>query len=628
MWTTKLIDSLPQDHYQVINDSKTPSGRVHVGSLRGVLIHDAVYRELQHRDLPGIYIYGVDDYDPMDGLPADAPDSVREHMGKPLCNVPPPADSNATDMADHYISEFLDVFRELNVGAQIYRMRDVYRGGLFNEAIDTILQNAHKVRDIYERVSGAKRPDHWHPFQVVCENCGKIGTTEVSAFNGEKVRYRCKPDLVTWATGCGHQGEISPFDGNGKLPWKLEWATKWHEFGITIEGAGKDHCTKGGSRDVAARIVRGIFGHEPPRNIPYEFFLVEGAKMSSSKGVGSSARDMADFLPPEILRFLMVKTDPKKAVNFSTDGAYMLKTFNEHDRLLELDDANEERDAILRAAEREVPAPIYAPVSFQLISSLLQIPHVDLRDTVRSRMGRELTEPEHRHLEARIAAAGYWLRHIAPEEDKFEVQEILPAIADQNTPVERYFINALRSRLLDVPWSEDGLQTAIFDTARLTPLPAKQAFVALYRLFLGKESGPRAGALLSFLDREFVMTRLDAARCPALAFIESVAISREEFLARLDTQKITGTIRSIIPGIYTPVGLEIPLEDWNDNLVDTEGVCALRIVSEEKNRLSATRVMVMRFEKGETPETVRERCRKEIAAFLGQLEEKGAYTPA
>ena len=28
---------------QVVNDSKTPSGRIHVGSLRGVVIHDVIY---------------------------------------------------------------------------------------------------------------------------------------------------------------------------------------------------------------------------------------------------------------------------------------------------------------------------------------------------------------------------------------------------------------------------------------------------------------------------------------------------------------------------------------------------------------------------------------------------------
>jgi len=619
MWTTKLINSLNKGQYQVINDSKTPSGRVHVGSLRGVLIHDAVYRELQSQGLPGIYIYGVDDYDPMDGLPADAPDSVREHMGKPLCNTPAPQGSTATDMADHYISEFLQVFRELDVAAQVYRMRDVYRGGLFNEAIHTILTNSHKVRAIYESISGAKRPDHWHPFQVICEKCGKIGTTEVSAFDGEKVQYHCKPDLVTWASGCGHKGEISPFDGNGKLPWKLEWAAKWHEFGITIEGAGKDHCTKGGSRDVATRILREVFGEQPPLNIPYEFFLVQGAKMSSSKGVGSSARDMADFLPPEILRFLMVKTDPKKAVNFSTDGAYMLKTFNEHDRLLEgltQGKANEEQISLLRVTEPnfspDSPPSAYAPISFQLITSLLQIPHVDLRESLHARMGRALTPEENHHLEARIAAASYWLNHIAQEEDKFEIQDTLPQIASENSPAQDYFIVSLLGRLASGDWTEEALQSAIFDTARLTPLPAKQAFEAIYRLFLAKENGPRAGALLSYLEPEFVMERLACISYSPIFFIASTGIPVDAFIQQLEAGKFAGTIVEIVPEVYLCTASEASFDDKEKEKL---GFCVLNILSQDKNRLFSTRMVVSQFAGYQTVDEICSQFESKVQIF-------------
>ena len=33
---------------------------------------------------------------------------------------------------------------------------------------------------MYLEVSGARRPDDWLPLQFVCENCGRIGTTEVT----------------------------------------------------------------------------------------------------------------------------------------------------------------------------------------------------------------------------------------------------------------------------------------------------------------------------------------------------------------------------------------------------------------------------------------------------------------
>jgi hypothetical protein len=42
-------------------------------------------------------------------------------------------------------------------------MRDVYRSGRFDEAIDVILSQADVVRRIYKEVSGAERAADWLP---------------------------------------------------------------------------------------------------------------------------------------------------------------------------------------------------------------------------------------------------------------------------------------------------------------------------------------------------------------------------------------------------------------------------------------------------------------------------------
>lgn len=86
-------------------------------------------------------------------------------------------------------------------------MRDIYRSGKFNEAIDIILRNAATVRRVYKEVSNSDRSENWFPFQTVCEKCGRIGTTEVFAYDGKEVSYRCRPDMVKWARGCGHEGK-------------------------------------------------------------------------------------------------------------------------------------------------------------------------------------------------------------------------------------------------------------------------------------------------------------------------------------------------------------------------------------------------------------------------------------
>lgn len=528
MWSEKIIEGLTAP--QVVNDSKTPSGRVHVGSLRGVLIHDAIYRALRDKGAEVAYQYGIDDYDPLDGLPADAAISLRNYMGYPLCNIPAPAESKATDLADHYISEFLATFPELGVDAQVYRMRDVYRSGRFNQAIDTILNNSDVVRKIYAEVSHAARPDNWYPFQVICENCDKIGTTEVTAYDGKEVTYQCKTDLVSWAQGCGYRGRISPFNGNGKLPWKLEWAAKWHVFGITIEGAGKDHCTKGGSRDVAARCLKEIFGDTPPLNVPYEFFLVSGAKMSSSKGVGMAAREIANFLPPEILRFLIVRTPPRRTVNFSTDFEYIVKIFNEHDRLVEkaqLEHADLQKK-MLRMLEVDPASTAYHPVGFQLLTALLQLPHIDVEYEIEKRMGRVLTRQDKENLRKRLAAAKYWLDNYASEDDRIELQAGLPASAAELSHSQRAFLHLLGEQLPHDQRSEEEYQKLIFNVARLTPISQKNAFAAIYRVLLDKTHGPKGGALLAYLDREFLVQRFSQISFSRDVFWDESGITAKE----------------------------------------------------------------------------------------------------
>lgn len=530
---------------QIINDSKTPSGRVHVGALRGVLIHDAIFKTLKRRGVEARYLFGVDDYDPLDEIPAGKGAHFEKYLGQPLCNVPPPDGSSAPDMAEHYMGEFWGVFEELGVKVEKYRMRDIYRSGRFNEAIDTILKNADVVRRVYKEVSNSDRPATWYPFQTVCEQCGRIGTTEVYAYDGSQVSYRCRPDLVKWAKGCGYEGKVSPFDGRGKLPWKLEWVAKWVTFPVNIEGAGKDHSTRGGSRDVAAACLNAIFKKNPPLNVPYEFFLVGGAKMSSSRGVGASARDMANLLPPEVLRFLMIRTKPNSPVNFDVHEEGIIKLFNEFDRyqsrVYHEKNATPDEAAVFKLAELESHGDFFQG-NFQLVSALAQMPHLNPVLEISKRLGRELTAVELSALERRIRSVGVWVDLYAAEEEKTRLQEALPARAQELTAAQRAFLSKLSSALQTVAWEDDVLQATVFETARMTPIAQPLAFKGIYRVLLDKEAGPKAGNLFAYLDREFVCKRLLELPVDTEAFWRETSITEEDFAKWMQQQreKISG----------------------------------------------------------------------------------------
>jgi len=518
-WTDDVLASADLARPHILNDSKTPSGRVHVGALRGVLIHDAIRQALAERGVAATFLYGVDDYDPLDELPAGLEDFYRPYLGQPLCNVPAPEGSSASDIAEHYIGEFFDVLADLHVVAEKYRMRDVYRSGRFDTAIDRILRAGEDVREIYLRVSGSERPPGWLPFQVICPVCGRVGTTTVGGYDGETVAYECHPHLVTWAQGCGSTGRVSPFSGNGKLPWKLEWTAKWAVFGVSIEGAGKDHTSRGGSRDVAVACLQRIFGLEPPLNVPYEWFLVGGAKMSSSKGVGVSAREVADLLPADVLRFLLMRTRPRSTVDFEPTEEAIVKLFSDFDkcRAEAVRDPESTYGKIYRLATDEPPG-YWAP-AMALVFALEQLPHVDVDAKVAALKGTPLTPGEAHHLAARRRVARHWLDHFAGPEDKLELHGHLPADAENLTAGQSRVLADLAERLGTVAWTAEAVQDAIFTTAREDGVEARDAFEAIYRVFFARRSGPRAGSVLSFLDPEFVRERLldAAAACGRLS---------------------------------------------------------------------------------------------------------------
>jgi len=531
-WIDDIVKRIHKTDVQIINDAKSPSGQPHVGSLRGIIIHDAPHRYLKEKGIATKFIYGSDDYDPLDELPKGYSKEYEKYLGMPLCNVPAPVGSAHSDLAMHFINDFFKIFDELGVEAEKYYMRDIYRNGVFNEAIDTLLSNVEKIREIYLRVSNSERADNWYPFQVVCEKCGKLGTTVVTNYDGKLVDYECKSDLVTWATGCGNKGKMSPFDGGGKLPYKVEWAAKWAYMNITIEGGGTDHNTKGGSRDVAEAIYREVFKKRPPLNIPYGFFMLEGKKMSSSKGIGATARDMTNFLPPEVLRYLMFGSHPKREVNFAPNENYITKLFNDFDRLHNkvhiLKNANDAEKNIYNLAQ-VFSDKYYFTADFSLIITLLQLPHKDIYEETEKLKGEKLTEFETKNLNLRIRAAKYWLDNIALDEDKLILQKEVPENAQNLTDTQKAFLKNLANSIDYCEWEEKDLQTAMFNAARLTPIPVKDSFKAFYTVLLDKNQGPKAGNLMYFLEKKYLKEMFTNIKFDRIEFWKNASLTTDEF---------------------------------------------------------------------------------------------------
>jgi len=510
-WADQLAEDVKDKGFQWIDDGWTASGYAHIGSLRGLIIHDAVKKALDAHKIKSNYTFIIDDFDPMDGLPIylDA-EKYLPYMGMPMRSIP--SEIEGKSLADFFAENFIETMKIVGAKPEMISAYELYTSGKMDKAIKLALDDAEKIRDIYKKIGRSDKGHDWYPFNPVCPKCGKIGTTKTIGWDGKEVTFVCEPEMVDWATGCSYKEKISPFGGNGKLPYKVEWPAKWMTIGVTIEGEGKDHSAATGTRDVGNHIAKEIFNYKPPYDIPYEFFLLDGKKMSGSKGLGANARDIAELLPPEITRFMMIR-NPKRAIEFNPSGVTIPNLFDEYDKaILAYNDPQTHTDLakVAEYSQKEgKPFTGFRPRFIKLAYSI-QLPRVDVYKEAEDEKGSPLDDSERNEIKRRIAYAEKWLTNFAPEQFKFEVSEIIPQNLSLSSE-QKNFLGDLADKFSECGWEGQEIHEIIHSTKKITNINPKDAFSAIYFIFLGKDFGPQAGWFLSSLERDFVLNRISEA---------------------------------------------------------------------------------------------------------------------
>ena len=490
----------------LLRDEKTVSGRVHVGSMRGVAIHGAVHEALAGRGVKNTFKYELNDFDVFDSIPDYLlREKFEKYLGMMLRDVPSPEPS-AKNFAEYFGNEFREVIEGAGFSPEFYWGSELYLSGKMDGVIREAIEHSSDIVRIYKEVSGSQKEGEWLPIAVVCPQCGKVATTESSDFDGSTVQVHCRIDKAPYTNGCGYKGRVSPFGGKAKLLWKVEWPAKWKVNGVLVEGAGKDHSTKGGSRDVGTHISKEVFNYEPPFDVPYEFFLVGGKKMSSSKGRGSSAKEIAALVPAKIFRLALLGKEINQQVNFDPEGDTIPVLYDQYDklalgyqttkdddyaRLFELihphgmGESDSPKNGRVRLSQVPGVLPRFSQVAF-----VVQMPHLELE--------KEFPDAEVAELQERARYAKHWLEEYAPEKFVFKLQDTLPAV--EITKEQKTNIKQILEFLNSKPDT-----TAEEIHGKLHEL---KAFKEIYLIFLGKDHGPKAGWFLASLSREFVLNRL------------------------------------------------------------------------------------------------------------------------
>lgn len=564
-----------------VDDMKTPSGRIHTGSLEGVIYHDFIAKvltEKTNQHITSTYVFN--DMDPMDGLPSYLDqEEYQKHMGKPLFMIPAPSlDTSGVDMskatpeeksdfetaesfAEFYARDFVHAFKKLGCDQEVVWSHELYQSGAMDETIQKTLDNVETLKQIYRDVADYELPEKWFPFQVICPQCQKLGTTLVTDWDGSEVSFECQPNKVEWAEGCGNTGKTSPFGGTGKLLWKVDWPSHWRVLGITVEGAGKDHTSAGGSRDMANAICERVLDIPIPFDIPYEWILVRGAKMSSSKGVGTSAREFTELFPPEVGRFLFANKHYNQVLDFDPTQMAIPDLFDLYDQGARIYWEEETGDQRLgRSFElsqlAQMPEPQFLP-RFRDIATWMQHPEINLIAAFTEAKGSELTDQELQTLEDRKKYAEIWIERYAPVDFQLTPQDEMPEKALTVDEAQFEYLLKVEEVVQSQQWQPEELQQELYRLAKDT-LGARQGFQAIYLAYLGRTSGPKAAWLLLSMEQEFRQKRLDeidAAQHPAEDAYRYPTFSDSTVLSF--SPEFAATYPSAVVGVAIIKGVEI-----------------------------------------------------------------------
>ncbi|MFN4132908.1 MAG: lysine--tRNA ligase [Candidatus Hadarchaeales archaeon] len=524
-WVDIAADALlKRGNRHTIASGISISGHIHIGHANDVFIADAVRRAVEEKGGEAEAIWYADDYDPMRRVPwplneGELLEKYKRYLGFPYSNIPSP-DPSFRSFVDYFQRPFVQALHRYGIKVKVYSGAEAYRSGRMAEFIRRALENSERIREILNRYRDRKLPKGWLPFDPICHNCGRISTTVAISWHGDYVQYRCEG--AQYVAGCGHEGEADYTRGEGKLTWRVEWPARWKMLGVSCEPFGKDHAVVGGSYDTGKLIAKEVFGCEAPYPIIYEWMSLRGKRLSSSRGVIFTLEEWLEVAEPELLRYFIFRSKPTKSKEFDPEVS-LIDLYEEYDLAEEVyftkvgpPSRVEQLSRIYELSQVQAP-PEKKPqrISFRLAAILAQVAADEnkIKDILIAR--KILISPTEADVQLamrRIELARHWVEKYAPPHMKFSVAATLPDEAQVLSPEQKRGLAKLAEILLEeIPPAD--LHNKIYDVARDVGMEPQKLFEAIYLSLLGKTYGPRAGAFISALDRDFVRSRfMEAAR--------------------------------------------------------------------------------------------------------------------
>ena len=475
-WAERVAGSLGAGPHVVVTGI-SPSGNIH--NLREVLVAEAVANALKARGEDVRFVFHADTIDPLRKIAPGIPEHFRDYMGHSLSRVPDPEGCHAS-YAEHFLVPFEEALGEMGMEIEVLRSHELYEDGFYTDVTREALEHTEELRRILQEVSGREMPEHWSPF---------LPRTASGRLTGARVlEHVPEESKVVYRNEDGFEDAADYSKGEGKLGWRVELAARWKALRVTFEPFGKDHTSRGSSTDTADRMSREVFDYPVPGRFEYEWNYIKGqGAMSSSKGIVLLPKDLLRIMPPDALRRMFLGRDPSRALEIDLGEGF--PRFMDEYRV--------------EAGEPFVP--------FTHLVTVAQTVGDDAAAAAEMlRRGGYAGAAEDRERLARdLAHARNWAEEWAPESmrlgllDPEESREQAAGLDDE----QRAYLREVSGKLSPGMGGE-AVQDLLYSTAIDRGIKPKRAFAAVYKVLLGKTSGPKAGPFIAGLPFERVRERL------------------------------------------------------------------------------------------------------------------------
>ncbi len=499
-WIDKLAQELIQREKSLgrslellrVESGLGASGIPHIGSLGDAARAFGVKLALENMGYKSELIAYSDDLDGLRKIPEGFPDSLEEHIAKPVSMIPDPFGCHDS-YGMHMSGLLLEGLDKIGIKYKFQRALDTYRQGLLEEQIHQILTNRKSIGEQIAKMVGQQKYQKYLPYYPVCANCGKLYTAESYDYTEKRtVKYRCHDTEIgsKIIRGCNHEGESDISKDLGKLAWKVEFAARWNVFDIRFEAYGKDIMDSVKVNDWVAEKILG-FAH--PHHVKYEMFLDKGGKkISKSLGNVITAQKWLRYgSPKSILLLLYKRITGARELGFD-DIPSLMDEYNELEDVyfgrIKLD--NQAKLIKSKGLYEYVnllnpPKTAEQHISFRLLIELSKIFKEDrTQHIVKKLVDYKTIQKQDAHVEQLIRLAGNY----ADDFDDKQQQEI--EIASQVKVALEEIVETLESQ------EPQDMQNAIYQAAKKNDVPPKDLFKILYQIILGTSRGPKIGPFI------------------------------------------------------------------------------------------------------------------------------------